>query len=265
MSFFYLILLAVIQGVTEFLPVSSSAHLVLFPALTGQEDQGLVIDVAVHVGSLCAVLLYFRHDVYDLCIGFLKLCAGKKTQAGRESIYLIIATIPVLIAGYLLHRAMPEGIRDLEVIAATTIIFGLLLWAADVWGRKTRSYHDISVLDALIVGCLQVFALIPGTSRSGITMTAARMLGFNPKDAARFSLLLSIPTIMGAGFLGGVDLYQSGSYVLGQAALWSLLLSFIAAYIAISVMMRWLSKSGFLPFVIYRLLLGLGLVIYLYL
>ena len=266
MPLFYLALLAVVQGLTEFLPVSSSAHLILLPRLTGYADQGLLMDVAVHIGTLFAVVLYFRKDVF----GVLKACtinwndSQDISQRNRRlGGYVVLASIPVILAGALMHFIVPDGIRSVQVIIVTTVVFGLLLGFADIKGTRQYELKSLSVKTALIIGLAQMLALIPGTSRSGITMTAALLLGFTRTEAARFSLLLGIPAIGGAGALGVWDLYQTGNLILGLDALIAAFFAFVFAYIAIKLMMRWLSFSGFMPFVIYRLLLGAGLLFFL--
>ncbi len=265
MSIHYLILLALVQGITEFLPISSSAHLVLLPEITGHADQGLVLDVAVHLGTLFAVMLYFRCDILDIARAYT-FDLGKTTKAARAGRDLgkmvVIGSIPVIIAGFIMHMILPEGIRSVSVIAATTVFFGLLLGLADKTCKCTKTLDQLTVRDALIIGLGQMLALVPGTSRSGITMTAALFLGYTRTEGARFSLLLGIPAILGAGALGIIDVIQSGDSMLGIDALIGMVLSFVTAYAAIVLMMRWLSSSTFMPFVVYRLLLGIALLFF---
>ena len=252
-----IIILALIQGITEFLPISSSGHLVLFHWVKeGQEalnncDSNKLMDVAVHVGTLFSILIYFRHDVFLMLGGVFK-----KNKSGQKIILnLIIASIPVIIAGFILHKFSPSFMCSIEIVAWTTIIFGVLLWWADRF-ETTRKFENLSPFHALIIGIAQTFALIPGTSRSGSTMTAARALGYNRTDAARFSILLGIVAIAGAGTLGIKDVIDSGSASLTTEVILAALLSFISGWIAISLMMKWLEKSSFMPFVIYRMILG---------
>ena len=261
MTLFQLAVLAVIQGITEFLPISSSGHLILVPELTSWPDQGLLIDVAVHIGSLLAVVLYFIRDIWRLTRG---LVARGKASTRPQVGMLIGATIPVGIAGFALHEIGQENLRDPQIIAWATIIFGVLLYVADRVGMTLRRMEHMTWGAAMTIGFAQVLALIPGTSRSGITMTAARMLGFERADAARFSMLLSIPVILAAGLLAGIDLYQAGDANLTSAALVAGGLAFVAAYIAIWGLMAWLRRASFTPFVIYRLALGAGLLIWIY-
>ena len=261
MTFFQLAVLALIQGVTEFLPVSSSAHLILVPALTDWPDQGLLIDVAVHAGSLLAVIVYFAGDLWRIILGL-----GARGSANTASFagMLIVATIPVGLAGFALHEIGQEHLRDPAIIAWATIIFGILLYVADRVGMTIHRMEHMRWSPAMLIGLAQVLALIPGTSRSGVTMTAARMLGFERDAAARFSMLLSIPVIAAAAALTGLDLYQSGNAELTFQALVAGGLAFVSAYVAIWAMMAWLRRSSFTPFVIYRMVLGIGLLVWLY-
>ena len=259
MPLLHIAILGLVQGITEFLPISSSGHLVLVPVLLDWPDQGLVIDVAVHVGTLGAVMLYFWRDV-ALMVGRLgRLATGHLDGGGRLVAYVIIGTIPVIIAGFALNHFVPGGIRSIEVIAWTTLGFGIVLYLADRMGMTLRRMDHMGFSDAVIIGLAQVLALIPGTSRSGITMTAARGLGFERPDVARFSMLLSMPAILGAGVLKGLELYQSGDAALTVSALIAAGLALISALIAIWAMMAWLRRSTFTPFVVYRVLLGVFL------
>lgn len=259
MPILHLVVLALVQGITEFLPISSSAHLVLVPALTGWDDQGLIVDVSAHVGTLAAVMLYFRRDIAVMVFGFLKLLVGRWTPGGRLALLVIWATIPAMAAGAALHAAVPSGLRSVELIAWTTILFGIALYAADRLSLQIRKVEHVGWTAALFVGLAQALALMPGTSRSGITMTAGRLIGMERTEAARFSLLLSIPTILGAGTLAGLDLAAAGDTALTGDAILAAVLAFAAALGAIWALMRWLKFAGFAPFVVYRLALGAGL------
>ncbi len=256
MSLLHLAVLAVVQGITEFLPISSSGHLILVPKLFGWPDQGLVIDVAVHVGTLGAVILYFWRDVWAMVVGLGRLLRGQRDPGARLAGYVVVATIPVVAAGFAVNTYAGDGLRSLEVIGWATLGFGIVLYVADRLGMTLRRLEHVGLHDAIIVGLAQVLALIPGTSRSGITMTAARMLGMERTDAARFSMLLSIPTILGAGTLKGLELYQSSDATLTLAAILAAGLALIAALAAIALMMAWLRRATFTPFVIYRIALG---------
>jgi len=259
--------LALVQGITEFLPISSSGHLILVPVLTGWRDQGLVIDVAVHVGSLGAVMLYFWRDVGDMIRGLASCCRAERPQeqSGRRLIVLIlVGSLPVILAGVALKLVGTDGLRNAAVIGWATLGFGLLLYLADRWGPNELGVQDIGYGAALAVGLAQILALIPGTSRSGITMTVGRALGLRRDQAARFSMLLSIPTIIAAGALLSADLVGHGTAQLRADVLLAAGLAFVSAWVAIALLMRWLVRSTFAPFVIYRCVLGLALLGYAY-
>lgn len=269
MTLFQIIVLALLQGVTEFLPISSSAHLILVPALTGWRDQGLIVDVAVHVGTLLAVILYFRMDLWRMLTGLARFFSGRGSPeraaaaaglAGR----LVVGTIPLVAAGFFLQSYVQGAWRAAEVIAWATLLFGLLLYAADQIGLTVRRIQHMPYVHALLIGVFQALALIPGTSRSGITMTAARLLGYEREEAARFSLLLAIPAIVGAGLLLGYDLYKLGDVELTREAAAAAVLAFVSALAAIAGMMAWLRRMSFTPFVVYRVALGVGLLIWIY-
>ena len=210
----HLAILALIQGITEFLPISSSAHLAVTPQLLGWTDQGLLIDVAVHVGTLGAVVLYVHRDIWDMLTGLGRALKGRRDRGAKLAGLVILATLPVIGAGYALNLYVPDGLRSLELIAWATLGFGILLYAVDRIGMTLRRIEHLEISDALVIGIAQCLALIPGTSRSGITMTAARLLGMERTDAARFSMLLSIPAIAGAGALKGYDLWRTGNAAL---------------------------------------------------
>jgi len=261
----HLILLAVIQGLTEFLPISSSAHLILLPGLTGQPDQGTLIDVAVHVGSLFAVTLYFRRDVGHMVLGAGHIVTGKKTEHSRLLWTLIIATIPTILAGAALYLTGMAGIlRNLEVIGWAVLIFGLVLYEADRIGMRFKNVSDLTFKGALFIGFMQMLSLVPGTSRAGITITAARFMGYERSEAARYSMLLSIPTIGIIGVLATIELIATGGPYLQLSALFVMVLAFFAAYASIWFFMKLVNRIGLLPFTIYRVLLGGGLLIWVY-
>ena len=264
MALYQILVLAIVQGITEFLPISSSGHLVLTSKVLEWPDQGLLIDVAVHVGTLAAVMIYFWRDLWTISVGTARLAIGRGGPGARLAGYILVATSPVVIVGFFGRDYIAVYLRDIEIIAWVTIGFGILLWISDHVGMTVRRIEHLSLWDALFIGGAQVLALIPGTSRSGITMTAGRFLGLERVEAARFSFLLSIPTILGAGVLGGLELRESADIQLGQDVLLAIGLSFVAGLISIGVMMHWLSRSGFTPFVIYRLLLGGALLYWIY-
>lgn len=257
MSTFEIILLALIQGITEFLPISSSAHLILPSQVLGWTDQGLAFDVAVHLGSLLAVMLYFRKDIINMLLAWVgQGFSRQQSEQSRLAWYVIFATLPAVIFGFMFKAHVEEYGRSILVIAGTTLIFGLLLWYADITAKLTKSLQQMRGSNALIIGLAQAIALIPGTSRSGITMTAALLLGFDRESAARFSFLLSIPTILGAGLFATLDLLEAKQAVDWLAMGLGVGLSFVSAYACISLFLAWISRIGMLPFVIYRLLLG---------
>lgn len=260
MFIYHIILLALIQGVTEFLPVSSSGHLVLVHGLVDGNDlaarwaENQMMDVAVHVGTLFSVLVYFYKDIKEMLFGAM---GSKENKQGRfMALYVVVASIPVILAGFVLHMIKPDWIRSVEVVGWTTIIFGVFLWASDRFFPNERTLDKMGIREALLIGFAQVFALVPGTSRSGVTMTAARFFGFSRTESARFSLLLAIVAIAGAGSLAGLDLYRSGDFELGVQVGIAALLSFVSGWVSIALMMNWLSRSSFMPFVLYRMVLG---------
>lgn len=260
----HLLILALVQGLTEFLPISSSGHLVLTSRVLGWQDQGLIIDIAVHVGTLLAVTIYFWRDVARVAVGSVRLVTFRGGPDARLAIMLLIATIPIVLVGFVARDIVSTTFRSVELIAWTTIGFGLLLWLADRIGMTVQRMEHIGAFGALAIGLAQVLALIPGTSRSGITMTAARFLGMERPEAARFSLVLSIPTIVGAGTLAGLEVWEAGDIQLGYDALVAVGLSFVAGFASIAAMMRWLQTAGFGPFVIYRIALGILLLWWVY-
>jgi undecaprenyl-diphosphatase len=261
----HIILLAVVQGITEFLPISSSGHLVLTPAITGAADQGLLLDVSVHVGTLLAVLIYFWRDVLAMIIGFFRLFTGRMTPGARMALHIIVATIPVVAVGfYLKQSGIEEQMRSVEIIAWTTLVFGIILWFADKVGMTINRIEHMGWAGSIFIGLAQVIALIPGVSRSGITMTAARLMSYERSEAAQFSMLMSIPVIMGAGLLAGLDLHKAGNMELNREVLMAIGFSFVTALITIAVLMSWLKRASFTPFAIYRIILGIALLVWVY-
>lgn len=266
MTLFYLFLVAAIQGLTEFLPVSSSGHLVLLPAITGRPDQGLAIDVAVHVGTLFAVVLYFWADVKIALKGSLRLVRGRVDTPGAFlALCLVVATIPVVIAGAVIKlTGLDEMLRSIAVIGWTMLGFGIVLYWADKTGTHDRKAADWQLKDAVSMGLAQVLALIPGTSRSGITITAARKLGYDREGSAKLAMLMSIPTIAASGLLLGVDVIQEADWAVARDGLIAAAFAFASALLALSLMMRLLRSVSFTPYVIYRIVLGVALLIYAY-
>ncbi len=249
--------LAFIQGITEFLPVSSSAHLILPAIILGWQDQGLAFDVAVHFGSLVAVIWYFRRDILALCNALIeRIGSGQRTEDSILAVNLIIASLPVLPIGFLFRFQIEAYLRSINVIIFTTIVFAILLLAADRIGKRGLRDKDMDWKKALLIGASQCLALIPGTSRSGITMTTALLAGFTRKDASRISLLISIPTITAASGLKFADLILSETpidwFILFAAAS----VAAISAYLCIRLFLNVIARIGFLPFAIYRIALG---------
>ncbi len=250
------VILALVQGLTEFLPISSSAHLILPGRLLGWPDQGIIFDIAVHLGSLLAVLYYFRRDCVSLAGGSLRACVERRwNEDARLVLYLAVATLPVGFAGILLKDWVSGELRSIQVIAGATIGFGLLLALAD----RQRGDSPLSLKTALWVGAAQVLAIIPGTSRSGITMTAGLFCGLSREQAARFSFLLAIPVILAASLLALREALEGGAEVSLQTLVVGTAVSAVTAYATIRVFLDWVQRVGFMPFVIYRCALGLVL------
>ena len=262
MTWTQIIVLAIVQGLTEFLPISSSGHLVLVPGVFGWADQGLVFDIAVHFGSLAAVCIYFRNDLAGLVGGGLQLLSGRiDTLQSRLALAIAIGTVPAAVAGLLFAGWIEVNLRNPVVVVATLAGYAILLAAADRYGRRTRNISDIGLRDAVVIGMAQALALVPGTSRSGVTITAGMMLGLQRKDAARFSFVLSVPVILLATLYKAASLLLDGVHIawgtLGVAAL----ISAVVAYLSIEFFMRFVNAIGLLPFAIYRLILA-GVIIF---
>jgi undecaprenyl-diphosphatase len=261
------LLLALIQGVSEFLPISSSAHLVLPSLLLGWPDQGLAFDIAVHAGTLLAVLFYFREDLWVLVTQWLP---GAQSPSGdvQEVWKLGLATLPAVLVGLLFSSLIEAHLRGLGVIATTTLLFGLLLaWAARDWRHARVATHEpVRWRDALVIGLAQTLALIPGTSRSGITITAALLLGYHPATAARFSFLMSIPVIAGALLFMLLDesAFAAGGLAMAPTLI-AAAIAFLSAWATIALFMRLIAAVGLMPFAIYRVLLAGGLFFILFL
>ncbi len=256
MDIIQIILLALIQGITEFLPISSSAHLILPKEVLGWPDQGLAFDVAVHFGSLIAVLAYFRKDVGKMIVAwFSQFGAQGANQDSHLAWMIIVATIPAGLAGLLFNDYIEANFRSGFVIAITTLVFGVALWFADRKQKLSKNIYQIGIITALIIGIAQAMALIPGTSRSGITITAALFLGFTRVDAARFSFFMSIPIIVLGALFKTYELIETGSIAWVDLAIGTVL-SGISAYLCIHYFLAFIERIGMLPFVIYRMILG---------
>lgn len=258
MTLAHLFLVAVIQGITEFLPVSSSGHLALIPHLTNLPDQGQTIDVAVHVGTLGAVILYFWRDVKMGLGGVPRMLTGRIDTPGAKLAFLLaIATIPAIALGLVLKlTGLNDAMRSIKVIAWTMILFGLVLYWTDQKGTTSKSSENWTLRDAVIMGFWQALALIPGTSRSGATISGARALGYAREDAAKLSMLMSIPTIFASGVLLGADVVSSANVAMAKDSAIAAILAFVSALLALSLMMRLLRSVSFTPYVIYRIALG---------
>ena len=263
MTNFHILVLSILQGITEFLPVSSSGHLILLSKFTYFPDQGLALDVAVHVGSIIAVMIYFSQDLWKIFKGLLKtyFIPNLRNPDAKTFWLLVIGTIPIVFVGLFLEESGMEWLRDTRIIGWTILCYGILLFIADHFSMTIRKIEHLTVLDAILIGCAQCLALIPGTSRSGITMTMARFLSMERREAAKFSMLLSIPAIIGAAVLVTYKLYEENNLAQIIYAIDGITYSFIASIIAIYVVMWWLKKSTFLPFVIYRIILGTILIL----
>jgi undecaprenyl-diphosphatase len=258
----FLLLLAIVQGLTEFLPVSSSAHLVLLHTWTGTEADGLALDIAVHVGSIAAVMLYVRAELARVLRGLVTLARGQiGTPDAFLALCLILSTVPVVIVGGILAvTGWVEALRSVTVIGWMMIVFGIVLWMVDRRAPETRQLSGWTLGHALRMGLWQVLALVPGTSRSGITITAARLYGYGRTDSARLSMLMSIPTILASGALLGLDLIGGDpSPGLATQAGIAAALAFVAAYASLVVMIRLIPRVSFTPWVIYRIALGVVL------
>ncbi len=251
-----IIVLAVVQGITEFLPISSSGHLILVPALTGWKDQGLITDVMVHMGSFLAVIVYFWRDIAGLTVGGLNLMRGRITDEGRMAVLIAIATVPAVLFGIFVKKTgLIEAVRGPEIVAWNAIIFAVVIYLADRFGRHLKVMEQMKLAPAVLIGIAQAIAIIPGTSRSGITMAAARALGFTRPEAARFSFLLGVPAIAGAGVFVLGDAIESGERI-SQDAVLTGVLTFFTALAAIAFLMALVRRYTLTPFVIYRLALG---------
>ena len=258
MTLLHALILALLQGFTEFLPISSSAHLILPSQLLGWPDQGLGFDVSVHVGTLTAVIIYFRKELLDMSGAWVNhVFHNRPSQEARLAWAVLWGTVPVGIFGLIFKGFIEENLRTSLVIASTTLIFGLLMWYADrLASTNNRDEHQLTIKDVAIIGIAQAIALIPGTSRSGITMTAGLLMGLNRSGAARFSFLLSIPVIILAGGLKSLDLLQQTQPVQFQYMLIGMLVSAITALFVIHFFLKLLDRMGLTPYVIYRLMLS---------
>ncbi len=258
MPILHLFLVALVQGITEFLPISSSAHLILLPMIAGLQDQGLAIDVAAHIGTLGAVVVMFWGDLRGAVAGLPRLLRGRiDSQGAWLALCLALATIPVVLAGLVIQMLdLNDDMRSVALIGWTTIIFGLLLYWADRRSPTTRTAERWRLRDAVLMGCAQAMALVPGTSRSGVTITAGRGLGYDRTDSARLSMLMSVPVIVASGVLLSLDVAAEADAGMARDMAIVAVLSFVAAFAALKLMFRLLRSVSFTPYVIYRLFLG---------
>ena len=258
MTLIQIIVLSLIQGLTEFLPVSSSAHLILGSKVFSWPDQGLVFDVATHLGTLLAVLVYFRKDLLEMVKPWF--VTDKPDNHSRKlGLILVVASIPAILVGGLLHAWVETALRDIRVIAFSTVGFGLLLWWVDARFARNKRIQDMDMRLGFMIGLAQVLALVPGTSRSGITITMGRFLGFNAESAARFSFLLSIPVIAAAGGYGVLRMLHHDTPIEWLQFGLAVLVSALAGWLCIAVFLALLQRVGLVPFVVYRLALGIVL------
>ncbi|MCH2486984.1 MAG: undecaprenyl-diphosphate phosphatase [Erythrobacter sp.] len=279
MSCLEMLILAIVQGVTEFLPISSSGHLILVPVFTGAEDQGPMIDIAVHIGSLLAIVCYFFKDVWGLARGgFATIGISSAPEYKKLFWWIALGTIPAVAVGLSIKLGafnsvaetwfglvvenddLLASLRFTDLIAVNLIVYGILLGIADRFGREDKSFEQMTWRDGLLVGAAQALALIPGTSRSGVTMTAARALGYGRVEAARFSFLLSVPAVAGAGILIVPDLMEAGGALVREALITGAL-TFVAAFATMAFLMNFLKKASMLVFVLYRIAMGVALLL----
>ena len=258
MEIFQTIILSLVQGLTEFLPISSSAHLVLIPKLSGLKDQGLAYDVVLHFGTLCAIVYYYRCSLLSMSKSFFNSLQTRRLEGDAGLAWaVLLGTIPVGLAGIIFKNDISINLRSVEVIAFATIFFGLLLGFSDwLHSRMDRVRDVIRASDVLIVGCFQALALIPGTSRSGITITAALLVGLSLQMSIKFSFLLAIPVITLATLAKMFDLVNESAEVDWLMLTLGFIVSAITAYVTVVFFIRLVDRIGFLPFVIYRILLG---------
>jgi undecaprenyl-diphosphatase len=264
MTLLHIFILSLIQGLTEFLPVSSSGHLVLLPHLFGWENQGLEMDVALHVGTLIAVLVYFWADIWEIITHFVQYCirgfqADLLNRHVRLGLSLIVATLPAVIIGVLLKKGGLGDIRHINVIATTSIVFAVVLYAADRFGSQEKSLNSMTLGHGFLIGLGQALALIPGVSRSGICMSVGLSLGFSRIAAARFAFLMSIPSILGAAILTAYDALKADSPIVWGDIGLGILFSSLIGLAAIHFMLTFLARHTLTVFVVYRIILGIGI------
>ena len=251
-------LIGIIQGVTEFLPISSSGHLVLFGKLSNWEDQGLFIDISVHFGTLFAVIVYLRKDIYYLLLNLFQF----KIFEDQIIFKIILSTLPAIILGYFIYDYVSLYFRSIQMIAISSIVFAIILYFADKINIQAKSWQNITYTEALLIGLFQVLAFIPGASRAGVTITAARFLGYDRINATRFSMLLSIPIILASMVLSLINVFNEEQAVVNfYNSFFAVLVAFISALLSIIFLMRFIKQANFNIFIIYRIILGIILLI----
>lgn len=256
------IVLGIVQGLTEFLPISSSAHLLMVPWLMGWEQPPFVFDTSLHIGTLIALLIYFREDIFKLTVSFFRVLKTRKISDLEEklSIYILIGSIPAGLVGVLFEKVIEQKFHSPYIIASTLIFLGILLWIIDIFGKKNRNLNDLTFKDALFIGCAQALALIPGTSRSGITMTTALLSSFDRETAARFSFLLSIPITAAAALYKLKDLKEIYSIPhIMDNFIAGVLISGLVGFLCIKYLLKFLRTNSFAVFAIYRIIIGIFL------
>ncbi len=265
MPILHIFILSAIQGITEFLPISSSGHLQMLPMLTNLEKQSVLIDISVHLGTLGGVIIFFFKDITKILIGFSSILNGKKSADGKILIMIIVATIPLIIVGGLIWISDSVYLfRDIEIIAWATLVFGVLLYMSDRFFLTVRNIETITTFQAIIFGLAQVLSIIPGTSRSGIVITFARFFGYKRIDSVKFAMLLSIPAIILPGILSVAEILDTQNIKLQYDFFLSLFISFIFSLIALTLLMKWVKNSSFFPFALYRIILGTLMLIWIY-
>lgn len=264
LTFTQLAVLAFVQGLTEFLPISSHAHLIIGRDFMGLPEAGLPFDVAVHAGTLGAVVVYYWRDIWAMAAGLMRLITGRGGPGARLFGLVLLATLPVIVGGLLVKGFLGEALNTVKMIAWTSIIFGILLYLADKLCMTLRRIEHMNAGQALVIGVAQVLALIPGVSRSGVTMTAARVMGFERTETVRFSLLMSVPAIAAAAVLEGLEVYETGNIQFQIELAVAAAISFVSALVAIPLMIAWLRRATFTPFVVYRVVLGAFLLAWVY-
>jgi undecaprenyl-diphosphatase len=250
------LLIGILQGITEFLPISSSGHLVLFAKFTFWDDQGLFTDIAVHFGTLCAVIFYMRKDLFFLIINIFK----SESLSNKIILKIIVATLPAIFVGFFIYDLVNLYFRDVRVIALSSIIFGIILYFADKRKSSQKNWENITIVESLIIGLWQVMAFVPGASRAGVTITGARFLHFNRINAVKFSMLLSIPIILASLSLSLFDIFFSKEQITNiNPSIFAACISFITALLSIHFMMNLIKITNFNLFIIYRIILGITL------